>query len=245
MMALTDPQAVVSTSGQQLTLDVACNPPLTDQVFIEAPVNVSAKRLLTRWREDLASDGSQGILLAGPPASGKSFLLTQVFRDQPALWISADQLEKTLARNITHTLLIVDNAEYAGDPLLLTRLIDVCRERSVSFVIAGSGKPEQWAQTPTGTIKDLVTRLTALPVAMLDSPDQELMKRVLLNWMAARQLKLSDDLADHISNRLKRSFSALTIFTERLDAEALERNKSIDRPLIQTVLSALKEHTLS
>ncbi len=232
-------------STQQLTLDVTCAPSLAEQAFVEAPVNASARQLLTHWRQDLKPGESQGILLTGPSASGKTFLLSEVFRDQPAIWISADRLEAVLAQPISALLVIVDNADYVGDPILLTRLIDNCREQGVSFVIAGAGKLESWAVTEDTPLKDLLTRLSALPLAVLESPDQELMKRVLLSWMQARQLKLSEDLADYIADHLKRSFAALTIFTERLDAEALERNKSINRSLVQSVLEALGEHTLS
>ncbi|MCI5048548.1 MAG: hypothetical protein MRY59_13690 [Aquisalinus sp.] len=243
-MARTD-RTIAMPSTQQLTLDVTCAPSLAEQAFVEGPVNASARQLLTHWRQDLKPGASQGILLTGPSASGKTFLLSEVFRDQPAIWISADRLEAMLAQPISALLVIVDNAEYVGDPILLTRLIDNCREQGVSFVIAGTGKPESWAATEDTPLKDLLTRLSALPLAVLESPDQELMKRVLLSWMQARQLKLSEDLADYIADHLKRSFAALTIFTERLDAEALERNKSINRSLVQSVLEALGEHTLS
>ncbi|MCI5043746.1 MAG: hypothetical protein MRY72_03525 [Aquisalinus sp.] len=238
-------RAIAMSSTQQLTLDVTCPPSLADQTFVEAPVNAKARQLLFHWRDDLKTSECQGILLSGPSASGKTFLLSEVFRDQPAIWISADRLEAVLAQPFSAPLLIVDNADYAADPILLTRLIDNCREQGVSFVLAGTGKPENWAIAQDTPLKDLLTRLSALPLAVIESPDQELMKRVLLTWMQARQLKLSEDLADYIADHLKRSFAALTIFTERLDAEALERNKSINRSLVQSVLEALGEHTLS
>ena len=245
-MAFTDDNSNQRSSRPQYALPFPeVDGASVSSTFRFSAANERARQLLDIWAETIQEELGQGIIISGPEASGKSHLTKWMAYRLDALVFSATELEHFLAEPADAQVVILDDVE-RSEPELLMRFIDVCRSSKTSFILCGQGKLQSWTIRQNGEeLRDLMTRLASMPEAPLDSPDEELMARVLIDWYEAKQLKLSEELAQNAVKGLKRSFASLAILAEQLDAEALQRQKSIDKTLIQAVKANLPDHILS
>src|SRR5262249_38203504 len=76
-------------------------------------------------------------------------------------------------------------------------------------------------------VTDLPPRLTAVPGAELQAPDEVLLARVLLKLFADRQLKLPEALIDYLIPRMRRSFADAERIVVLIDQLALQQKRNI------------------
>jgi len=80
-------------------------------------------------------------------------------------------------------------------------------------------------------LPDLASRLRALPVMALMSPDDTLFRAVLVKLFADRQLAVDESLVSFLTTRTERSFAAARTTVEKLDREALRLKRPVTRAL--------------
>ena len=85
-------------------------------------------------------------------------------------------------------------------------------------------------------IRDLGSRLKALPVVSLSSPDDVLLRAVLVKLFADRQLAVDEMIVSYLAKRIERSFAAARDVVERLDAEAMRQKRPVTRALAAEIL---------
>jgi chromosomal replication initiation ATPase DnaA len=81
------------------------------------------------------------------------------------------------------------------------------------------------------TIRDLASRLRAVPAIMLTPPDDALLRSLLVKLAADRQLALDEPLVSYLVNRIERSFAAAHAALQRLDGEAMRQHRPVTRAL--------------
>ena len=89
-------------------------------------------------------------------------------------------------------------------------------------------------EAPTGfaiMLNDLISRLRALPVINLATPDDALLRAVIVKQFADRQLVVDESLIAYLLTRVERSFAAVRDAVERLDSEALRQKRPVTRAL--------------
>jgi chromosomal replication initiation ATPase DnaA len=89
--------------------------------------------------------------------------------------------------------------------------------------MTGTSAPVHWP----AAVPDLHSRLTALPGAELQLPDEALIARVLLKLFADRQLKHPEALIDYVVPRLQRSFADAERIVVLIDKLALQQKRNI------------------
>ena len=80
-------------------------------------------------------------------------------------------------------------------------------------------------------IRDLASRLRALPVVTLAPPDDALLRALIVKLAADRQLALDEALVNYLANRIERSFAAARAAVARLDEEAMRQHRPVTRAL--------------
>lgn len=200
--------------------------------------------MLQSWETGLGdASSSHSMLIAGPAGTGKSLLLAYVARDTGVRIHASDDICNRQNPLPDDPVILVDDIHLCA-PSDVMRLINVCIERGRIYVFAGTGNPKDWAGEGDGRLDDLASRLSATPTARLDKPDEALMTEAIQQMLADRQVKIAWDVAASAAMRLKRSFHAVRRFVEVLDSEALERQKKIDKALVQQVLSKTPDAVL-
>ena len=85
-------------------------------------------------------------------------------------------------------------------------------------------------------IRDLRSRLQALPVVALAPPDDALLRAVLVKLFNDRQVSVDEKLIAYLAVRIERSFAAARAVVTRLDEAAMRLKRPLTRSLAAEIL---------
>jgi chromosomal replication initiation ATPase DnaA len=97
----------------------------------------------------------------------------------------------------------------------------------VDLLITSRSLPTTWPVA----LRDLMSRLRALPVVTVTPPDDVLLQALMMKLAADRQIDLDPAVSSYLVQRLERSFSAVRSAIVTLDREALRQKRPISRAL--------------
>lgn len=144
--------------------------------------------------------------LVGTPQTGKSRLLreigAQVVLDARTLTPPPSRTEGP------GTLIGIDDAHLA-EPTLLFAWINTAMAGTASLILASTDRPTAWSATTGWHLPDLSSRLSAVPVVLLEAPDNDLLARALQEALRQAGVVASRSAIDGILPRLHRRFDAI------------------------------------
>ena len=203
---------------------------LTRDNFLEGPANAAALALIEAWPEWPA----RTMLLAGPEGSGKSHLA--------AIWAEASGARVTAAHALTPAnvpgalatgaLVVEDLRPHDFDERALFHLLNLAREETAFVLITAREAPTAFEIE----LKDLRSRLRALPLVSLKPPDDQLFRALIVKLCADRQLTVDEAVVGYLANRIERSYAAARDTVALLDREALRLGRPITRNLAAEIL---------
>jgi chromosomal replication initiation ATPase DnaA len=198
--------------------------------FLEGPSNAAALALVDSWPDW----PNRIMLLTGPEGSGKSHLA--------AIWAEAAGARSTTAHNLTAAgvpgalatgALVVEDLNPSGfDERALFHLLNLAREEE-AFVLITARLPPASVEFE---LRDLRSRLRAVPVVTLQSPDDQLFRALIVKFCADRQLSIDETMVSYLATRVERSFVAARRTVELLDTEALRLGRPVTRALAAELL---------
>jgi chromosomal replication initiation ATPase DnaA len=203
---------------------------LTRDNFLEGPANAAGLALVDAWPEW----PNRIMLLVGPEGSGKSHLAT--------IWAEQAGARSTTAHALTPAsvpgalatgALVVEDIKPAElDERALFHLMNLAREDEAYVLIT--------ARVPPATLeielRDLRSRLRAVPVVSLLPPDDQLFRALIVKFCADRQLAVDEAMVSYLANRIERSYAAARQTVELLDGEALRLGRPVTRALAAELL---------
>ncbi|MEH6950541.1 DnaA/Hda family protein [Nitrobacter sp. NHB1] len=215
---------------RQLALALPHAESLSRDDFLEGPANAAALSLIESWPEW----PNRVMLLAGPEGCGKSHLATIWTEQAGARSISAHGLTAAAVPGAlaTGALVVEDLNPQAFDELALFHLMNLAREDG-AFVLMTARVPP--AAVEIG-LRDLQSRLRAVPVVTLMPPDDQLLRALIIKFCADRQMTIDETVVNFIATRTERSFAAARHAIERLDAESLRLGRPVTRALAAELL---------
>jgi chromosomal replication initiation ATPase DnaA len=174
------------------------------------------------------------VVLAGPEGAGKSHLAAIWAQAAGARRVAARSLEesKLPATLATGALVVEDAVPGRFDERALFHLLNLAREDEAFVLLTARTSPAGWPLS----IRDLASRLKALPVVTLTAPDEPLLRAILVKLFADRQLSVDEALIGYLATRIERSFAAARAVVARLDEEAMRRQRPLTRALAAEVL---------
>lgn len=218
---------------RQLTLALAHSESFARDDFLEGLANAAALSLVESWPDW----PSRAVVLVGARGSGKSHLAAIWAAQSGARFLSARAIETANLPSAlsTGTLVLEDMAEGQFDERALFHLLNLAREEGAYLLLTARSAPAGW----TIGIPDLASRLRALPAVVVQSPDETLLRAVLVKLFADRQLAVDESLIAYILSRIERSFPAMRDAVATLDREALRRKRPVNRALAADVLGVM------
>ena len=215
---------------RQLAFALPHTESLSRDNFLEGPANSAALALIDAWPEW----PSRTMLLAGPEGSGKSHLA--------AIWAEQSGARATSAHTLaaanvptelaTGALVVEDLREASFDERALFHLLNLAREDGAYILITARLPPSALAIE----LRDLRSRLRALPVVSLLPPDDQLFRALIVKFCADRQLAVDEQVVSYLATRLERSYAAAREAIELLDSEGLRRGRPVTRALASELL---------
>ncbi len=198
--------------------------------FLSGPSNTTALALVETWPDWPA----RAVVLVGPAGSGKSHLASIWAAQAGARFLSGRALAEASppAALATGALVVEDLAPGAFEERALFHLINLAREEDAFLLFTAATPPAGWPVA----IRDLASRLKALPVVTLSAPDDALLRAVLVKLFADRQLAVDEPLVGYVATRIERSFAAARAVVARLDAEAMQLKRPLTRALAAEIL---------
>ena len=203
---------------------------LTRDNFLEGPANAAALALIEAWPEWPA----RTMLLTGPEGSGKSHLA--------AIWAEASGARVTAAHALTPAnvpgalatgaLVVEDLRPHDFDERALFHLLNLAREETAFVLITAREAPTAFEIE----LKDLRSRLRALPLVSLKPPDDQLFRALIVKLCADRQLTVDEAVVGYLANRIERSYAAARDTVALLDREALRLGRPITRTFAAELL---------
>jgi chromosomal replication initiation ATPase DnaA len=222
-MPLLAPQPM-SVFPRQLALALDHAESYAREDFLSGASNEAALALVESWPDWPA----RAVVLVGPEGSGKTHLATIWAAAAGARVVSGRHLGETdLPGALATGALVVEDAAAVTDEPALFHLINLAREEGAFLLFTARSVPTLWP----ASLPDLVSRLRALPMVMLDGSDDDLLRGVLLKVAADRQLSLDDSVVRYLLTRIERSPAAARAAVIAFDKEALRQARAPSRAL--------------
>jgi chromosomal replication initiation ATPase DnaA len=172
-------------------------------------------------------------VLVGPEGAGKSHLAAIWAEIAGARFVAARALDvDTVPSALATGALVIEDVAELVDERALFHLLNLAREDGAYVLIVARTPPSSW----NIQVRDLASRLKALPVVTLASPDDALLRAVLVKLFADRQLAVDESLITYLAIRIERSFAAAGGVVDQLDREALRQKRPVTRSLAAELL---------
>ena len=166
---------------------------------------------------------------SGPEGSGKSHLAAIWAEQAGARSTSAHALTAAAVPGAlaTGALVVEDLKSPDLDERALFHLMNLAREEA-AFVLITARTPPTALQIE---LRDLRSRLRAVPVVLLLTPDDQLFRALIVKFCADRQLVVDETVVSYLASRIERSYAAARQAVELLDTEALRLGRPVTRAL--------------
>jgi chromosomal replication initiation ATPase DnaA len=218
----------------QIPLELPVEPRLGADDFLVAPSNQTAWELLDSWPHWPAPL----ILLTGPAGSGKSHLGSIWVQKSaaPVRKLAQLAMDELPALAAARAVLLEDAEPGCVPERALFHLINSMREAGGHILLTA----RQGLSALKITTPDLLSRLRLAPVAHISSPDDALVRAVLVKLFADRQLLVEANVVEYLAVRIERSLGAARSIVEQLDRQALSSQRAVTRPMAAQVLARLE-----
>lgn len=217
----------------QIPLALAHPPQYGRDSFIVGQSNREALALVEAWPDWPAPV----VVLSGPAGSGKTHLAHIWAERAGAEMLAADMFGSEALPRFLGRGLAVENVDAEQVPeQALFHLINHAKETEASILVTSRRESSKWRVA----LPDLRSRLRMAAPAALASPDDALLRQVLVKLFADRQLIVERAVLDFLLVRMERSLAAASLVVEALDREALAAGRSITRPMAAEVLARME-----
>ena len=215
---------------RQLAFELPHTESLTRDNFLAGPANAAALALIDAWPEW----PSRIMMLVGPEGCGKSHLAA-IWADEAgarsttAHALAASTLPAALA---TGALVVEDLKPGDFDERAVFHLLNLVREEGAYALITARMQPSAMEVE----LRDLRSRLRALPSVSLLPPDDQLFRALIVKYSADRQLAIDESVVGYLATRIERSYASARRAVELLDSEALRQGRPVTRALAVELL---------
>jgi chromosomal replication initiation ATPase DnaA len=220
----------VRVQPRQLAFALPHAESLTRDNFLEGPANEPGLALVESWPDW----PNRTMLLVGPEGSGKSHLATIWAEQSGARSTAAHALNAAAVPGAlaTGALVVEDLRQREFDERAMFHLLNLAREDEASVLITARVAPAAFEVE----LRDLRSRLRAIPVVSLLPPDDLLFRSLIVKFCADRQMNIDETVVGYLTTRLERSYAAVRRAVDLLDSEALRLGRPVTRALAAELL---------
>lgn len=213
--------------AKQIPLLYPVTPAMGEEDFQQSPSNEAAVRMVT------AHHGPGALLLLGPRGTGKSHLAQIWMKRHNAKPLDAHSDAALLRSGGSFVWEDADKTEWnVTEQESAFHVLNLVREECATLLITATEPPAHWPLT----LADLRSRLLAIPVAQIETPDDTLTAGLLLKHLNDRQLRVSEDVLNYLVTRTPRDGAAIADLVDMLDKAALAEARALTVPFIKSVM---------
>ena len=217
------------STGNPSVFDLAGAPSYAAEDFLTSQSNEAAHAAVTAWPHWI----DRVLVLLGPEGSGKSHLAA-IWRQKTGAHY-AGSLDPLRLAGPSSAFVVEDCDRRALPEHDMFHALNRLREGNGWLLLTARTPPRLWDLS----IADLVSRLRLSPTAVIDHPDEPLLKAVLVKMFSDRQIAIEEDVVAYAARHCEQSFAAAKLFVEAVDHDAMVAGARITRPLASRTLTRL------
>ena len=220
------------TQIRQKILDFDVRPAIGGQDYLVAISNREAVEWLDLWPDWQVP----AIIIYGSTGCGKSHLANLFSLKCGASIIKPSLIEDIGISNILEesNFCVLDDTEFGFNEEDLLHLYNALVSSGGHMLMTAKIPPGQWGLT----LKDLESRLKAIPTIKIGLPDDGLLEAVFAKHFSDRQLLVSAEIISYLIPRIERSLSMVQKVVEKIDKLSLSSGRKVTLPLVREVLSS-------
>jgi chromosomal replication initiation ATPase DnaA len=223
------------SGARQLVFDLPHRTATGREDFLISTANEEAVAMIDRWPDWL----NPGLILVGPSGSGKSHL-AEVWRSVSGAEI-CDACDLSLPRvpvlAAKRAVVVEDVPGPSLNQTAMFHLINLVRENGGHLLLTSQLNPLAWPID----IKDLRSRINAMPVAMLREPDDGLLRGMLVKLFADRQIAVDEATIAYMVTHMERSAAFASRIVETVDRRALEERAEVTRGFVARIMQTTSD----
>ena len=201
--------------------------------LIKSDCNEIAINLIENWPK--WPDSSRFACVFGPKGCGKTHI-SNVWSCKTKAKTFKSISEKDLFKiNQMETSFVFENVKPNNDwpENLLFQFINELKETNSFLLMTSSVSPNSlnWH------LPDLISRLASFTSISIESPDDDLIRKLISKHFLDRQLSPSEEVVEYILRRIERSFIAITEIVNSIDSLSLKLKKPITLSLVKEAIS--------
>lgn len=222
---------------EQLVLDLPHRAALNAEDFLVSSCNKAAVDLIDIW----PNWPHHCVLISGPAGCGKTHLVNVWRMRSNAELLDASTLDAASLRQLspeTKGVVLEDIDKIRPYENAFFHLINLAKEQSFHILTTAQSMPGEWDIT----LPDLRSRLRSLATVSIGTPDEALLKTMLVKLFADRQIDVAPQVIDYVSLRMNRSMEWVCNFVEQADKAALAAGRKVSRKIASDVIEQLQDH---
>lgn len=218
---------------EQLVLALPHRPAQEAEDFLVSRSNAAAVDLVDGW----PGWPLPAALVVGPAGAGKSHLANVWRLRSGAELRPAAALDETAvaAFEERRALVVEDIDRGVGSEQVLFHLLNLAREKAGSILLTSRAAP---GEIEIG-LPDLRSRLRAIPPVLIATPDEDLIRSVLVKLFSDRQLAVEPHVVSHLARHMDRSMEVAMRVVAACDRLSLAMQRKVTRAVAATALAAV------
>ena len=211
--------------ARQLRLNLGRDAPPSLDEFVRGPSNADAVAAVEAWPAWLGGC----LAIVGPQGSGKSHLARAWAETAGARTIAADEAD---AAAVAGRPVLVEDADRSPCAEGLFHLINIAARDGGGLLLTARTRPAAWSTD----LPDLRSRLNALPVALIEAPDDAVLEGVLRRFFRDRHIRPPEQVYPYLLARMNRSIPDAEEVVRALDVAGDAGFRPVTRVLARQIL---------
>lgn len=234
-----------NNTAKQLPIDFIHETLYEREDFMVSKSNIEAIKAVDEW----PNWPYFSLCIYGPEGSGKTHI-SHIFADNVYTKTNAKQkIPLVRARGIKleniyrffeeSKCLIVENLDdkYINEEALF-HLYNLYKNEG-GYILFTTTKPPARMNFK---LADLQSRLNTIPVIEIKEPDSDLLSALIVKLFADRQVNISPEIVNYITNNTIRSFSYIKKLVIEADNTSISRKRAISIPIIKEAINTLNNN---
>lgn len=217
--------------SEQLSFRLPFREAMDAAQFFISDSNQHAVAWIDRWPDW----PHHALVLCGPLGSGKTHLAHVWQKKSAAAFVNL----KNMTPPSGHSILDISSPPpfTRNDEQALFHFLNSIQQEKQSLLILAREAPARWPiQLP-----DLASRLNAIPLALIEEPDDKLLFSLFAKQFLDRQLPVDDEIIHYLMKHIDRSFSSVRESVEHIDRFQLKTKRPYNLNLIRDALRSLQK----
>jgi chromosomal replication initiation ATPase DnaA len=211
--------------ARQLRLTLRRPAPLSRAEFVAGPSNAQALAAVDGWPHWHGGC----LVLVGPEGVGKSHLAQAWAQDAAAVVLDREAPDIAAADG---RAALLEDVDRGTSEEALFHLINLAGRAGGGLLLTARTAPAGWP----AALPDLRSRLNALPVALIEEPDDTVLEGALRKFFSERSIRPSQDVYLYLLRRMERSIPGAREVVRRLDEAGDGDIRPVSRALAREIL---------